>query len=104
MKSTLIISTQYFENYNIGPEGFNTWGDKQPHWKPKGEFLFKLEIDPHDLMYTDPNKIIPKLVASHNTEAEKFEYLSHEIQCNAPASIGTVEDYLKIHKELEVAI
>ena len=42
MKVNVLVECQYFENYNVGPDGFNTFGDKQPHWKPKGghEFVF----------------------------------------------------------------
>ena len=31
-KIKIIIQSQYWENYNVGPEGFYD----EPYWKPKG--------------------------------------------------------------------
>jgi hypothetical protein len=103
MKNTVIITAQYFENYNVGPEGFNTYGDKQPQWKPKGSHQFKLEIDADMLMYTDANAILSKMVESHNSVAEKFEYVDYEVQWSQPTLLGTDDDYRQIYQQLEEA-
>ena len=78
----LKIHTQYYENYNVGPEGFNTYGDKQPHWKPKGGHTFVIEDFDTDYLFYDEEstvEVFKKLVASKSSIAEKFEYIEHEL-------------------------
>ena len=101
MKNTIIIDTQYYENYNVGPEGFNQYGDKMPHWKPKGGHQFKIELDTDFVMYGDANAIFAKMVESHNSIAEKFEYIGYEIQWQEPTVLGSEEDFIKFSQELE---
>ena len=80
--TTLNIHCQYYENYNVGPEGFNTYGDKLPHWKPKGGHTFVIrDFDADFLFYDEVGAInaIKALVASKANEACKFEYIDHEL-------------------------
>jgi len=98
MKSTVLVHTQYHENYNVGPEGFGA----TPHWKPKGGHTFSIEMDVDILMYA-PNveQIFAQLVERQSTIAEKFEYISHEIQWQEPTVLGTEEDFLSCMHNLE---
>lgn len=101
MKSTVLVLTQYYENYNVGPEGFNMQGDKQPYWKPKGGHTFSIEMDADVLMYTDAEAILSKMVEKQNSIAERFEYVSHEIQWQSPTPLGTEEEYLAILESMQ---
>ena len=88
MKVNVVVNCQYFENYNVGPDGFNTFGDKQPHWKPKGGHEFEIEVDSDVLLYS--NKLeehLTTLVESESTIAEKFEYRGHELKWSDPSTI-----------------
>lgn len=102
MKNLVIITTQYFENYNVGPDGFNTMGDGTPHWKPKGESLWQIEMDADLLMMSDPHEVFGRMIAKHNNEAERFEYITHDVRWSEPHVLGTEEDYIQAHKEVEV--
>jgi len=98
MKSTVLVHTQYHENYNVGPEGFGA----TPHWKPKGGHTFSIEMDVDILMYADNvEQIFAQLVERQSTIAEKFEYISHEIQWQEPTVLGTEEDFLSCMHNLE---
>ena len=98
MKSTVLVHTQYHENYNVGPEGFGA----TPHWKPKGGHTFSIEMDTDILMYADNvEQIFAQLVERQSTIAEKFEYISHEIQWQEPTVLGTEEDFLSCMHNLE---
>ena len=98
MKSTVLVHTEYHENYNVGPEGFGA----TPHWKSKGGHTFSIELDADILMYADNvEQIFKQLVERQSTIAEKFEYISHEIQCQEPTVLGTEEDFLSIMHTLE---
>lgn len=101
MKSTILVHTQYFENYNVGPDGFNTYGDGLPHWKPKGGHTFKIEMDVDILMYSDAKAILAKMVEGQSSVAERFEYIDHEIQWQEPTVLGTEADYIAINQSLE---
>jgi len=86
----LTIQTQYYENYNVGPEGFNTYGDGQPHWKPKGGHEFVIpHFDDSFLFYDEERtvEVLKKLIAAQETVAEKFEYISHELSFGEPTEI-----------------
>lgn len=97
----VLVHTQYYENYNVGPDGFNTYGDKQPHWKPKGGHTFQIEMDADLLMYSDPNTIFAKMVESQSSVAERFEYIEYEIVWQEPTPLGTEADYIKVNQSLE---
>ena len=97
----VLVHTQYYENYNVGPDGFNTYGDKQPHWKPKGGHTFQIEMDADLLMYSDPNTIFAKMVESQSSVAERFEYIEYEIVWQEPTPLGTEADHIKVNQSLE---
>lgn len=97
MKSTVLVHAQYYENYNVGPEGFGP----TPHWKPKGGHTFKIELDTDLLMYSDPQVIFAKMVEAQSSVAERFEYIDHEIQWQEPTLLGTEADYIAINQSLE---
>ena len=100
VEEKIIIKTQYYENYNVGPKGFNTYGDKKPKWKPKGSYDFVIELDTDLLLYAkNVEAIFAKMIFKHNTEAEKFEYRDYEIVYEEPRVLGTKEDFLILLKE-----
>ena len=39
-------------------DGFNTFGDKQPHWKPKGGHTFTITIGFDTVTYTEPSELV----------------------------------------------
>ena len=61
MKSKVIVSTQFYENYNVSDDGFNTNGDGQPHWKAKGGHEFEIVITLRKSFLIWFQNIIPKL-------------------------------------------
>ena len=86
----LTIQTQYYENYNVGPEGFNTYGDGQPHWKPKGGHEFVIPDFDSDFLFYDEEQtveVLKRLVEAQSTIASKFEYISHELSFGEPTEI-----------------
>ena len=97
----LKIHTQYYENYNVGPEGFNTYGDKQPHWKPKGGHTFIIEDFDSEFLFYDEEatvEVLKKLVAEQNSVAEKFEYIEHELVFGEPTPIKN-SDFMALYRE-----
>jgi len=95
MKSKVIVYTQFYENYNVGPDGFG----EVPHWKPKGGHEFEIEIDSDCVFYCDNvEEIFCEMVSNHNSVAEKFEYISHEIKFSQPTKLGTEDEFWKIHQ------
>ena len=86
----LTIQTQYYENYNVGPEGFNTYGDGLPHWKPKGGHEFVIPDFDSDFLFYDEEQtvdVLKKLIAAQETVAAKFEYISQELSFGEPTEI-----------------
>ena len=97
----LKIHTQYYENYNVGPEGFNTYGDKQPHWKPKGGHTFVIKDFDSEFLFYDEEatvEVLKKLVAKQNSVAEKFEYIEHELVFGEPTPIKNSE-FMSLYRE-----
>ena len=85
MDVKLVINCQYYENYNVGPEGFG----EVPHWKPKGGHEFEIEVDSDVLLYS--NKLeehLTKMVEDETTEYEKFEYRGHELKFSEPTELN----------------
>ena len=103
MDAKVLVHCQYYENYNVGPDGFNAYGDKLPHWKPKGGHTFQMPIDSDMVFYTDEDKLIQaitNLVESQNSIAEKFEYCEHELVFSEPTLVeGLGEEIQKLHSE-----
>lgn len=97
----LKIHTQYYENYNVGPEGFNIYGDKLPHWKPKGGHTFIIEDFDSEFLFYDEEatvEVLKKLVAEQNSVAEKFEYIEHELVFGEPTPIKN-SDFMALYRE-----
>ena len=98
MKNTVLIHTQYFENYNVGPEGFGAI----PHWKPKGGHTFSIEMDTDILLYCDnAPAIFQKMLDGQASVAERFEYIEYEIQWQEPTVLGTEDDFVKHLQAIE---
>jgi hypothetical protein len=98
MKAKVTIYTQYYENYNVGSDGF---GDV-PQWKPKGGHEFEIEMDTDTLLYCDDaDKIFSKMVSKHNSVAEKFEYKSYKIHFSEPTKLGTEAEFEEIWKSMD---
>ena len=91
--NTVLVHTQYYENY-----GFN---EGTEHWKPKGGHTFQIEMDADLLMYSNPEKVFSKMVESQSNDLERFKYVEHEIQFQAPTLLGTQADYIAVNKSLE---
>jgi hypothetical protein len=107
MKANLLVHCQYYENYNVGPDGFNTYGDGLPHWKPKGGHTFKMPVDSDTVFYADEDKLIQaieNLVESQNSIAERFEYREYELVTSEPTLVEGLEVELdKLYQMEEVA-
>ena len=98
MKVNVVVNCQYFENYNVGPDGFNTFGDKQPHWKPKGGHTFTMPIDSDTVTYTEPSELVDaicSLVEKQNNVASRFQYIDHEIQWSEPDVIEGLQEEIE---------
>ena len=105
MKAKVIVHCQYYENYNVGPEGFNTYGDGLPHWKPKGLFQFAMPIDSDVVFYADTEVVlqaIKNMVEKQNSIAEKFEYREHEFVSVEPSVVNGLEE--EIDRLYEMAV
>jgi len=103
MLVNLLVNCQYYENYNVGPEGFG----EVPYWKPKGGHQFLMPIDSDYLMYADESQIveaITKIVEKQNTISCKFEYREYQIQWSKPDKVGGLEEELKSLMNEEVAV
>ena len=97
MNVTLLVRTQYLENYNVDPDGFG----EPPLWKPKGNHTFSMQIDSNILLYSDETEaILTKMVEQHNSPVEKFEYISHEIEWQEPTNLGSQEQFLALMKQI----
>ena len=98
MNGKVLVHCQYYENYNVGPEGFNTYGDKLPHWKAKGGHTFMMPINSDTFFYADEELLVTamkNLVESQNSIAEKFEYLEHEYVGSEPSLVEGLESELQ---------
>ena len=88
----ILVHTQYEENYGHYEGNF--------HQKKKGGHTFSIELDADILMYTDAESVFNKMLESHNTDIERFTYVDHDIQFHTPTVLGTHEDYIKAHADL----
>ena len=97
MKIDIIISAQYWENYN---------SDNYPSvihgWKAKGEALFTINMDSDDLYYCEkPEAIFNKMLEKHCNDYFKYEYISHKLHWETPTVLGTPEEFEEIAKQPE---
>jgi hypothetical protein len=100
MNINVIVTAQYYENYNVGPDGFG----ETPYWKPKGGHTFNLPLDSDTLFYGEDVLIagIKELLKKQNSIAQKFEYIEHDILWDEPTVLDGLEDeMIKMYKELE---
>ena len=101
MDCKLVVNCQYYENYNVGPNGFG----EVPHWKPKGGHTFEMPINSDVVMYTDDEimeKAIINLIESQNSIAERFEYREHRVVFSEPTLVNGLQT--EIQKLYEVAV
>lgn len=94
-KSKVLVYADYFENYSNDAS--------TPHWKPKGEHIFYIEID-IDIMscYESADGILRRLVERHNNSHCKFEYIDYAIEWHTPTLLATEEDYVALGDEYYV--
>ena len=99
MKSKVIVYTQFYENYNVGPDGFG----EVPHWKPKGGHEFSVEIDSDILMYSGDSikNALKEMVEEQSTIAEKFEFRGYELKWSEPTKLDSKEFESKLDKQYE---
>lgn len=91
MENTIIIHTQYRENY--GAHDWDGSGECPQYWKPKGGFTFQLKMDADHLFYAEEAAIsaIKKMLEKQSNNYESFEYIEHEIQFNEPHQLDQDE-------------
>ena len=100
MRAKVIVTTQYYENYNVNAEGFG----ETPYWKPKGshQFVFPVE-ETYNIMYAGESEMrtaITNLLSGYNTIAERFEYISYEMEYSDPTPVmGLEAEIARLFKE-----
>ena len=101
MKVKVVVNCQYYENYNVGPDGFG----EVPYWKPKGGHTFEMPIDSDVVFYADTEVVvqaIKNMVEKQNSIAEKFEYREHEFVSVEPSVVNGLEN--EIDRLYEMAV
>ena len=76
---TLIVTTKYFENYAIGPNGL----EATPHWIYKGNTDFLIEVDADDVFYSEEEHVveaIEQLLKEMNNDYVLYEYVGYKFQ------------------------
>ena len=103
MKVNLLVNCQYYENYNVGPDGFG----EVPYWKPKGGRQFLMPVDSDTIMYCDQHEIedaIKVLVEKQNTVGYRFQFIDFEVQWSEPETIEGLDGEIKKIVELKSVI
>ena len=103
MKVNLLVNCQYYENYNVGPDGFG----EVPYWKPKGGHQFLMPVDSDTIMYCDQHEIedaIKVLVEKQNTIGCRFQFIDFEVQWSEPETIEGLDGEIKKIVELKSVI
>ena len=101
MEGKILVHCQYYENYNVGPDGFG----EVPYWKPKGGHTFEMPIDSDVVFYADTEVVvqaIKNMVEKQNSIAEKFEYREHEFVSVEPSVVNGLEE--EIDRLYEMAV
>jgi len=98
MKNTVLIQTQYQENY--GAHDWDGTGKCPQGWKSKGGHVFQIKMDADLLMYSDGAEVFAKMLEGQNTDFERYTYLDHEIQFHAPTFLGDQDDYIEVNQSL----
>lgn len=90
MKTLLIITAEYFENYGFA-EG-------KEHWKKKGIQTFSLNVDSSAFCYAEKEcvDVIHKLLEGQNNNLTKYAYVTHELIFHEPIKLDDTafEKYL----------
>jgi hypothetical protein len=92
MMINILVSAQYYENYN-------TTGEGAPYWKPKGGVDFSFPID-SDLVLNIPSKMLAdaltNMVEEQSNEYSRYEYIDHEVKFSKPIVVeGLCEQLMK---------
>ena len=101
MEGKVLVHCQYYENYNVGPDGFG----EVPYWKPKGGHTFEMPIDSDVVFYADTEVVvqaIKNMVEKQNSIAERFEYREHEFVSVEPSVVNGLEE--EIDRLYEMAV
>ena len=90
MMINILVSAQYYENYN-------TTGEGAPYWKPKGGMDFCFPID-SDLVLNIPSKMLVdaliKMVEEQSNEYSRYEYIDHEVKFSKPIVVEGLNEQL----------
>lgn len=92
-KNTVLVHTQYEENYAHYEGGF--------HWKKKGGHTFQIEMDADIIMYSNPSHVFAKMLESQCSDLARYTYVGYDIQFHKPTVLGTQEDYIAANQSLE---
>lgn len=100
MKNTVIINTQYKENY--GAHDWDGNGECPQHWKMKGGFQFQLEMNTDFLLYEESAciEVFKKMLTNESNDHEAFEYIDHEIQWSEPTKLNSEEFMAMLQKQV----
>jgi deferrochelatase/peroxidase EfeB len=101
MEGKVLVHCQYYENYNVGPDGFG----EVPYWKPKGGHTFQMPIDAEIVFFADTEVVvqaIKNMVEKQNSIAEKFEYVEHEFMAVEASIVNGLEQ--EIDRLYEMAV
>ena len=91
MMINILVSAQYYENYN-------TTGEGAPYWKPKGGVDFCFPIDSDLVMYAykeDLKSALIKMVEEQSNEHSLYEYIDHEVKFSNPIVVEGLINYLQ---------
>ncbi len=94
MTAKVKVQAQYFENYNVDVDGFNNYGDKKPHWKPKGGQEFIFPVDSDWLMYVTGSQLvetIEQMLANQSNVACKYELIEYDVDFGEPVVLEGLE-------------
>ena len=90
MMINVLVSAQYYENYN-------TTGEGAPYWKPKGGVDFCFPID-SDLVLNIPSKMLVdaliKMVEEQSDGHSLYEYIDHEVKFSKPIVVEGLNEHL----------
>lgn len=90
MMINILVSAQYYENYN-------TTGEGAPYWKPKGGVDFSFPID-SDLVLNIPSKMLVdaliNMVEEQSNEYSRYEYIDHEVKFSNPIVVEGLNEQL----------
>ena len=98
MMINVLVTAQYYENYNTSGEG-------APYWKPKGGFNFMMPFE-SDALYYGENALVRAisiLLKKQSNGGARFEYINHDIMWDTPRVVnGLDEAIVDAYKELEL--